>query len=224
MKMKTIILLLSVLIYSCQSSTETQSNSKIDLDFPKTEIDSSSLASLMEDSTKVGLTGSQVRFLSEKYLSQDTALFESNAYIEFLMIDSLKTNRLYKKHLETIDIGMVKDASAFVLDSLVAKDGLYIRWYARFVSYEACPYSASVAVYISKIVDNKPIYCVPIGSTFIWSDPPMSYSSELTSILENQKAKLHYVDIQSEMGDSTEIIGSQKNKYLSFDFVSGKYH
>jgi len=161
------------------------------------------------------LAGEDVKILS-------TNLVEIGANYQysisnFLMIDSLKTNNLYDKYLETIDIAMIKESDASALHKINFSDSIYaLIWLLDYSTYEACPYAAGKVIFMTVIKNNQPFVCYNIGEQSGGGDAPYwSNSSLYSQIQKNTEVNLLYID---ELGgeydeNDNEIVEHTETKF-----------
>ncbi len=221
--MYKLIVQLLLLLMSCKNNT--QENAGNDSTIINLDIDTGFIETA--DSLFGGnvLKQEEFNFLSQNLIIPDTILSETQGISYFKLIDSLKSYGLYESYLENIDLGMIKEATAFGCDTLYQENGEeYVLWGIRYSSFEACPFYFGTDIYITKIKDKKVLFTVLAGQKFGAGDAPMSYKSTLTANINDKLIAYSYSSQLIEMSEisNEEEISESQQKDFHFDLNAGK--
>lgn len=189
-------------------------------------IDSSLLSQLEYDS----LLNTEVSVDEVKRLSQHYTAFPGNDYLifdyldEYLKIDSMKKAGAYQQYLENLDIGMLRDAEAFILGRVKLASSLTgTLWGIRYTSYEACPYYHGVDLYLSLPNPKDQFFAIKVGAIATAVDPPMAVKSVLSADIRSDSLVLRYVNKEFDLGISEEKPSNQETQNWVYNYREGVF-
>jgi len=166
------------------------------------------------------LPGDDARMLFSKAPQHN--LNETPAYLfdYFLKIDSLKRAGEYSAYVESLDIGMIKEARTKKLFRVrLHPETLLIVWGMDYHSYEACPWSRGSFVFVTIVHKGEPGETLCLSLNDAGGDPPVSGNTERqATIQEDGSISIHQKDISDEDMDEPEV----SLKESSFEFMITK--
>lgn len=221
-----LITVLSVLLLSCSASTDGATTSKTQEEwtpiFPDSilkifseekdtdlKFDEAFFKNEVETSKKTKLSYKFIE-LFNKTLSNDSLTQDESYYLEsYLKIEDLKKNNKYDKYVETLDLGMMKDAVASPIFRTTIADTLgLVFWTLSFSSYEACPYFQGESVFATLYCHEKPVSTFVIAKQESSADAPMGSNVNIfSSVSKSGVIKQNYT---SEVFEEETIV--EKNK------------
>ncbi len=129
---------------------------------------------------------------------------------EVLKINSLKQSKKYKNYVSKLDIGQMKDASAYILNQITFKDTAVILWAINYSSYEACPFYAGSEFYASLIHQGKVLKSFKVAKYEGAGDAPVHCETFETAVLTpDHKFKLNR---NSKCFEEEELIDQAQSK------------
>lgn len=138
------------------------------------------------------------------------------------MIDSLKQVGKYTDYVNNLDIGMTKYCKAFAINRIPIDTKTFLLiWAIQSSSYEACPYSAETACYMSVIYKGNCVASCLLGDELSAGDPPVSMFRLIESeILEGAKINMHLYEENDEDMDAPQIeITNEKYEFTIKDSI-----
>lgn len=137
---------------------------------------------ILKADTSHRLSYTEVRALGLDLLKDEYTHELYDSFNEFCKIDSLKKNNAYAVYVDSLDIGMTKDAVACRLGYIVFKNNaLMLVWGITNASYEACPVFSGTRIIGSYRRPGGSYTHVLLGNRSYWADPPSSYEIRLTT-------------------------------------------
>lgn len=177
----------------------------------------------MTDSSS--LTGDEVRFLSYNFVDSDLSYSAKSSIDDVLFFDSLRLNDAYDGYVEVLDIGMMKDAYAYVTENIKLDDSTnLLLWAIDFTTYEACPFFAGTTLYASVFRNNQVQSCTLIGETSGGGDAP--YWSETYIRCSIEHGKISATKIDRNGGDTDEEgndLVTESTSAFTFEIVNGSW-
>jgi hypothetical protein len=138
------------------------------------------------------LTNEEIELLAKKNLKEEDFYYVG----ELIKLNKMKAKGTYKKYVESLDLAMLKDATARAIGYTESGDSAVFIWCVQYSSYEACPYYAGTDFFISLIQNGKVIKTLRSGKYLSAGDPPSSMEEYgLFTIHENlmiEKRKYSY--------------------------------
>lgn len=155
-------------------------------------IDHSFLSDSVKNHKNFKLNSSQVQFLSSVLKENND---QSNSYYlkGYYEIETAKKERKYTQFLETLDIGMMKDANCFAIGKIEFGDSMAILlWKIEYSSYEACPFFQGTRFYSTLVAEGKVKETIQLASKESTGDAPMfSETHQDAFIQKNGYLKYH---------------------------------
>ncbi len=145
------------------------------------------------------LSDRDLRFLLEHAAST----VDSAEVSDVFTINALKKAGTYNAYVDSLDLSELKDATAHPLAQYTVDKDRVLIWSIVRSSFEACPYYAGTAIYLTVIPENGNSYCKRIGDAFSAGDAPNYYFriSEFTF----QKDGRIDVLLTEENGDDEQV-------------------
>ncbi len=195
---KTITVLAAmVLILSCKTKTEQKSLTNISFDETR-------LIAILNDTTYTKISPQNFKLLqATETINHFSDSVEIEGIRHYLFIDSLKNHQAYNSYLTNLDLGMLKEATAFALDTLENKT---IIWGIKHSSYEACPYTTGVEIFATSFKDNRPTKSVMIAKYSTTSDAPYEWKNSIISQIKGDSL------YQSYLTESIEYLDDSPNE------------
>jgi hypothetical protein len=129
---------------------------------------------------------------------------------DFCRIDSLRSLQKYQDYLDSIDIGMTREATAYKLGTIqLSPRSNLMLWGLNFSSYEACPLFAGNLV-IGTITSSEGCTHVPLGKIFSSVDPPVFFSEQLTSEITDKWIAINSTRVSDE---DMDVPGEEKQTH-----------
>lgn len=215
---KIIVFILSLSVFACQLGTDKNKQKTVSEDF-EIKIDSTALSSIFLDSTLTQLDSNQVNFLRSPM--SDTLSY-SYVIKNCIRFDSVKKSGNLEQYLNSLQIGMTKEAKMFSYKNLKIGDIDFKLWGVSALSLEACPYSNEKILFLSSIKDGKVQSCVPVAFQNDWSDAPF-WATEEASFIFNSKGNLNIKVIEENGGfdENDKEYTEKKDKQLQYTLVGG---
>ncbi len=143
---------------------------------------------ISETPTSSNLTSHDVKFLSSN-MAENNDIYSGEARVlDFLMIDSLRSNDLYDTYKENIDIAMILYAEANTVEQIKLDDSRKLLiWSVYYGTYEACPYASGTVFYASLMADGRLLNTAVVGETSAGGDPPVWGSTYISSTIAADK-------------------------------------
>lgn len=130
------------------------------------------------------MTIREVAFLSSSFVESKPTDWSNHSAQTFIMIDSLRKNKLYDEYQQNIDIGMMLYAEANTNERITLSNSSYILlWTVYYSTYEACPYASGNIVYGSLFVNDEFMNTAVLGETSGGGDAPYWGDTKVTSII-----------------------------------------
>jgi hypothetical protein len=157
------------------------------------------LERLSETDSLRPLSLAEVLAWSKDIIELDTAKQFKYLIESMQKIDSLKKGKHYDSYLKTIDIGMVTDSKAFLIDTvLFSNDSLCLIWALGHKSYEACPYFTETKAVASLFVKKQLKKAVEIANVENWADAPFFTTLKTDARLKGNKAFIQQTTINGD--------------------------
>lgn len=155
----------------------------------------------MSDTTALAID--EIKYLSYNYIENEMSFSGKSSIDDAMFFDSLKANNEYEGYVEVIDIGMMKDAKAYVAQKVVLDETTtLLLWFVDYGTYEACPYSSGKTLYASVFQNNEVKSCTLIGEDSSSGDAPY-WSSDMI-LVSITKDKITALKKDSNGGDTDE--------------------
>jgi hypothetical protein len=215
---KIIVFVLSLSVFACQFNNDKNKQNTESKDF-EIKIDSTALSSIFLDSTLRQLDSNEVNFLRSPM--SDTLSY-SYVIKNCIRFDSVKKSGKLEQYLNSLQIGMTKEAKMFSYKDLKIGDIDFKLWGVSASSLEACPYSNEKILFLSSLKDGKVQSCVPVAFQNDWSDAPF-WATEKGGFVFNSKGNLE-IKIKEENGgidDNDKEYTEMKDKQLQYTLVGG---
>jgi hypothetical protein len=151
------------------------------------------------------LSCQDVRNFGVNFLDKASSHKFAYDFKEFCKIDSLKQHHRYAVYVNSLAIGMTKDAIAFKLGYAPLKDNaILLVWGITYSSYEACPVFSGTRIFGSyRNAKNKYTH-VLLGESSSSTDPPAGYYKVLTTTIS---ADEKFISKTLEVIDHTDAPG-----------------
>jgi hypothetical protein len=210
-KLALIVISLSFLFFSCKEKDK------------KSEAFFSKNISLSEKDLEKISENTKLKNLDKEHVlnwSNDVQMIDSTdkiAYLvgSFLKIDSLKKVGKYQKYVDSLDIGMVRDSRAFIIDTLLkSSDSLIVVWGIKEESYEACPWHNQISVFGTLIESNNFNKTIEIANSISMGDPPSLYYSFSEAKIKNKLIIGKTTIIKSNDSEIEDKLDTLKKSYL----------
>jgi hypothetical protein len=169
------------------------------------EIDSTFLEQV---DTSQKLSYQFIRNLNGKQIDIECSTFLQSFLHNFCFIDSLRSAGAYNQYLDSIDIGMVREAQAFKLDEKKVGNQQLLIWCLEMISYEACPVFGGRMV-LATYGHHGNYTNIPLGMNYAVADPPFFLSANVYSRLQGDSLFLSSVETSENDEDSVP----QKKEY-----------
>lgn len=144
-------------------------------------LDSLYMTSLTEINEST-LTNAEVQYLSANLIDNTPTNWASNSINSFIEIDSMKLMGTYEDYVDNLDIGMMKESDANILQKVVIDENNYILlWSITYSTYEACPYASGTDVFGTYFKNQNAINTAALGEDSGGGDAPYWGSTFTTS-------------------------------------------
>ncbi len=161
------------------------------------------LAEYVSMSDTTALTTDEIKYLSYNYIENEMSFSGKSSIDDAMFFDSLKANKEYEGYIEVIDIGMMKDAKAYVAQKVVLDETTsLLLWFVDYGTYEACPFASGKVLYASVFQNNEVKSCTLVGEDSSSGDAPY-WSSDMT-LISISKNKITAVKTERNGGDTDE--------------------
>ena len=156
---------------------------------------------ILNADTSRKLSYTEVRALGQDFLKDEYSRELYYSFNEFCKIDSLKKSNAYAAYVDSLDIGMTKDAVAFKLGYIVLKNNaLMLVWAITNSSFEACPVFSGTRIIGSYRQPGGSYTHVLLGDKSYWADPPSTYGRTLTTeIGRDEKFNIEGLGVNDDM-------------------------
>lgn len=147
-------------------------------------------------------------------LGEDEESKQQIYYInDYYKIQTMKDDRKYEEYVQSLDIGMTKDAQCYALGRLHYGDSIGILlWKINYSSYEACPMYAGNHILASLYYHGKLMKTHLVAQEEAGMDAPMGYEANTYSTWQKMgKIFVHATILTSE---EEKIIEKQENKRI----------
>ena len=160
------------------------------------------------------LSAADVLKFSKLYISLPEKIGLIPSFESFLKIDSVRNAGEYQNYVETLDIGMIKDATALYLENikLDANTGINL-WCIKYSSYEACPYYEGTEVFGTYYTKNGPQKTYLLGVVSTAADPPMGLETYVNSVLKGKSFESFYSAKELDLDEEEAITHSEEEHW-----------
>lgn len=163
---------------------------------------------------------SELQVLQNDSVVSDLALGFKNGVAACVFIEKLKVAGRYKGYLDSLDIGMIKNATAYKIGKAFTPDGRYVLlWGINEGSFEADPGYSGVTVFASYPNDADGFTHMVVGQDYFAGDPPVTMRQTTQSeVFEN------VITITSKTVNEDLDAGSKLSEmqYLKLELDKGK--
>lgn len=154
-----------------------------------------------------------------KHELMDPLEYELN---DFYKIDSIKATGTYPQWCDKLDIGMTKYANAYAAGKIeLDPNTTLLVWILKTESYEACPWSNSVAVYLTSVKNGVPVESCIAGESYGAGDAPVWMIRDIYSKLNTDGTMMMSWREENDDADGTES-EVEERKYI-FSIKDGKW-
>lgn len=218
MKQFFALILASVFLYSCGSSSKKEEVKALDSTALETKVESSmsfddqSFKTLQfplvldtvfveKVDTNDRITYQQFRAQGLNILKHDISERINYTIDDFIKIDSLKQIGKYKNYIDSLDIGMTKQAIAYKIGVLNFKNAtkLFI-WGFQLKSFEACPFFTYNKIVGTYVDENKKSTHILLAEVSGGGDPPLIGDEKAWSVVkEDGTIEMNYFSVTDDL-------------------------
>jgi hypothetical protein len=199
------------IFYNCQkkSSETSQVNTQVAID-SSFGIDSVFYDKLADSSLK-----SVERTLFEQWRAvyvPDTNFPEiDSSFSDFLKIDLLKSKNAFQKYTDSLDLGMLANSEAKIIDTLqLSQNSQLIRWAINSSSYQACPWYVYSSVFGTVLKSGKVTKTHCIGFDQHFGDPPAGYNQTVYTSYKNGTLSFNKVEETIDYDSEKEVVNKKE--------------
>lgn len=190
-------------------------------------LDSNYMESISEEAPL--LTNVEVQYLSSDLIDNQPTEWSSYDIKSFIDIDSMRLMGTYEEYVESIDIGMMQESDAYLLDKIILdSDRFILLWSISYSTYEACPYASGTVVFGTIFENNIALNTATLGEDSGGGDAPYWGSTFTTSqinseLISTNKHEESGGDMDEETGeeivDITNKVFEVKITELGFEAI-----
>jgi len=166
----------------------------------------------------------EVRQLNKNWFQHDLLSYSGTAYdvSTFYKIDSIKASGTYAAWADSLEPGNTKSSNAYAICKIEADSNTTLLiWALATMSYEACPYSSSQAVYFSLVYRDSVTQTFLLGEYVSAGDPPVSMQRTLSGKMNKDLTfELNVYEEGDEDMDQPEI--NITREHYEFAIKDGK--
>lgn len=214
---------LFVFINSCSKQVELSSEQQQFISEFKKEfkqplfIDSTFIASL---DTIENLEFNFIRLLSADSINETLAGGLKNSLSACLFIEEKKQNGRYANYLDSLDIGMLKNAMAFKIGKLsLDNNETLLLWGINEASFDADPGYSGISIIASYANHNKGFNHVLVGERYSAGDPPLFMEKKTNSELNKAEIRINSVTINEDSEVGSKL---REGRFLKLRFQNGE--
>jgi hypothetical protein len=138
-----------------------------------------------------------------------------------MLIEKLKQSGRYENYVDSLTIGMLKDAMAFRIGAIKTKDNFPILlWGINESSYDACPFYWGVSIIASYPLEKGGYAHILVGEDYSAGDPPSLMRKRTNSEIRDKEIVINSVAIVEDTDIPSK---ATENKYLKLKVEDGTF-
>lgn len=203
-----------LILLSCGKYQPSERQKKFTAEFKKElsaplTIDSAFISNL---DTLEAIDSNLLKELQKDSLNTDLAGDLRSSVAGCILIDGLKQSGRYQRYLDSLDIGMLKNAMAFSIGKLKMNDRYLLLWGINESSFDACPLYSGTSIIASWPGNDGSFTHIVAAEMYDAADAPLALWRRASSTIGSSEISMFSVTytVNAETEDGPKLMETKK--------------